>query len=339
MQGVAGNIELAGNSSSTPGGTVNASSATLGGASVLDRPAGHTATQGVTGAIANATDAVSSLSRAAAAELGTEEDTLTAHTSGRVNQSARSTVLPGLSDDEEAIELENVGTEATAADASASHTAAAKASNATHMLQRSGSVQPASAEATGSAGLAGTHSSNHTAAAAGSANPRGSASTAVSLADQKAAEVAQDRAEQRASQQQAGSLTQPEGSGVSAHKPKTQAQALEDEADAEQDSLQHRHNSSTGAAKTARYADGQLIVGGINPSENEDPNNFADPGAQAHHKTAPGGAAAGSHSHSSGRSALPAGAHSTQTGQMLGDEDEYNPQAVSGTNFQSGEWP
>lgn len=336
MQGVTGKTELAGNSSSTPGGTVNASSATSGSASVLGRPPAHTATQGVTGAIANATDAVFSLSRAAAAELGTEEDTLTSQTSNRFNQSARSPLLPGLSDDEELVELEDEGNKAHPVHASGSHTAAAQASNTTHMLQHSGSVQPASTQASGSAGLTGTHSSNHTVATTGLANPNGTASTAVSLADQRAAEMAQDKAEQRASQQ-AGGLTQPKGSGFSAHKPKTQAQALEDEADAQQNSLQNKHNSSTGTAKTARYADGQLIVGGVNPSENEELNNYGSLRAQAQHKTASGGAAAGSHS--SGRSgALPAGAHSSQTGQLLGDEGDYNPQAALGTNFQSGEW-
>lgn len=337
MHGVTGKTELAGNSSSTSGGAVNASNATPGSASVLGRPAAHTATQGVTGAIANATDAVFSLSRAAAAELGTEEDTLTAQTSGTFNQSARSPLLPGLSDDEDA--LEEVYNKAHAAHGSASHTAAAKGSNTTNLLQRSGSVQPASTQATGSAGSTGTHSSNHTVAAAGLTNPKGSASTAVSLADQRAAEVAQDIAKQRASQQ-AGSLTQPNRSGFGAYKPKTQA--LEDEADAGQSSLQNRHKSSTGtsaaaSAKTARYADGQLVVGGMNPSEDEEPNIYGDPGAQAQHKTALGGAAAGSHS--SGRSALPTGVHSTQPGQLLGDGGKYNPQAALGTNFQLGEWP
>ena len=349
MQGLTGRTELDEQSSGTAGDATAATSATPGNASLQGRPAAHTPGKGVKGAIANATDAVFSLSRAAAAELGTEEDTLTAQTSSRTNGSASSPLLPGLPDDGKALELEDVSDQALPTHTSASRTAAAKTSNTTNTLQRSGSVQPASTQAMGTSSLTGTNIS--TVAAAALANPTRSASKAASLADQRAAEAAEDKVEQRMSQR-ASSLTQPKGTGtaVNAHKPKKQPHMFEDEVDAELTDLQTRRNASAGtagigaaSAKTARYADGRLTTHGMNPSEltelNEEYDNYVDPTssrAQTQHKTALGGSTAGSHNN--GRGALPASAHTTQTGQLLEDgNDEYNPQAALGTNFQSGQ--
>ena len=329
-----------------------ASSATPGNASLQGQPAAHTSIKGVTGAIANATDAASSLSRAAAAELGTEEDTVTAQTSSRTNRSASSPLLPGLPDNEGSLELEDVSDHASPFHSSASRTAAAKASNTTNTLQHLGSEWPASTSATGSANPTGANSSTDAvdaaAAAAALSNPTGSASKAASLADLRAAEAAQDKAEQRMSQQ-ASSLTQPKGTAVNTQKPSKQPNTLEDDSDAELTEVQNRLSTSTGAAgtgaasaKTARYADGQLITSGVNPSElaelKEEYDNYVNPTsnrAQAEHKTALGGSSAGSHT--SGRGPFPTSTHSTQAGQRLGDDDEYNPHAALGTNFQSGQ--
>ena len=300
LQGLTGTTDLAVQSSGTTANTTADSNITSGDASLQGRPAAHTPIKGVTGAIANATDAVVSLSQAAAAELGTEEGT----------------------------------------------------ANTTNTLQHSGSVWPAYTQATGSANLTGTNSSTDAvaAAAAALANPTGSASKAASLADERAAEAAQDKAEQRMSQQ-ASSLTQPKGTAANAQKPNKQPHTLEDEVDAEFLVMQNRRDASAGtagigaaSAKTARYADGQLTTHGMSPSElaelNEEHDNFVDPTwsrAQAQHKTALGGSTAGSHT--SGRGAFPADTHRTQTGQLLGNEDDaddFNPQAAL-TNFQSGQ--
>ena len=353
MQGLTGRAELDGQSSGATGDATAASNATSGSASLqLGRPTAHTHSKGVTGAIANATDAISSLTRAAAAELGTEEDTFTAQASSRTNRSASSPLLPGLPDDQAAIELKDVSDLALPTNTSAGRTAAAKPSNTTNLLQRSGSVQPASTQATGTANLTGTSSSTDAvAAAAALANPTGSAAKAASLADQRAAEAAEDKPEQRTSQR-ASSLTQPKGTGaaVTAHKPKKLPHLLEDEVDAELTDPQTTRSANAGAAgigaasaKTARYADGQLTTHGMSPSElaelNQEYDNYIDPTssrAHAQHKTALGASTAGSHAN--GRGALPAGAHSTRTGQLLEDgEDGYNPQAALGTNFQSGQ--
>ena len=267
MQGLTGTTEPAGQSSGTTADTAADSNVTSGNASIQGQSAAHTPIRGVTGAIANATDAVSSLSRAAAAELGTEGGSITAQTGSRTNQSA-SPLLPGLPD---------------------------------------------------------------------------SASKAASLANQRAAEAAQDKAEQRTSQQ-ASTLTQPNGTAVNAQELNKQPHMLEDEVDAELIDLQNRHNASTATAgigaKTARYADGQLITHIMSPSElaelHEEHDKYVDPTsgrAQAQHKTA-----LGAGSHTSGRGSFPASTHSTQTGQLLGDDGaEYNPQAALGTNFQSGQ--
>ena len=281
------------------------------------KPSGST--KGVRGAIANATDGVLSISRAAAAELGTEEDTLIAPMGSRTNQSARNQQLPGLPEYEEALELEDVYTRATPSRASASRVAADKASSITNPLP-SANARPAGTQAVGSAsaGLPGTNSSTDATALASS---KGNASKAASLADQRASEEAQDEEEQRTNQQvTAGSLTQPKGSSTS--------------------------TAGTGAtsAKTARYADGQLTTHGVTPSKltelDEDfvDSTYADPAqsrAQAEHKTALGGFTAGGQS--SSRDDLPASARYTQTDQLLGDDGDYNPQAALGTNFQSGE--
>ena len=348
MQGLTGKTENAGPSSDTTGDATAASNATPGNASLQGQPAAGTS---VKGAIANATDAASSLSRAAAAELGTEEDTLTAQTSSRTNRSASIPLLPGLPDNEGALELKDVSDHASPFHSSASRTAAAKASNTTNTLQHLDSEWPASTSATGSANSTGANSSTDAvdaaaaaAAAAALSNPTGSASKAASLADLRAAEAAQDKAEQRMSQQ-ASSLTQPKGTAVNTQKPSKQPY----ESDAELTEVQNRLSTSTGAAgtgaasaKTARYADGQLITSGVNPSElaelKEEYDNYVDPTsnrAQAEHKIALGGSSAGSHT--SGRGPFPASTHSTQAGQRLGDDNEDNPQAALGTNFQSGQ--
>ena len=333
-QALTGRTEAAGQSSDKTGDT----SVIPGNASLHSQPTAHTPIKGVTDAIANATF---SQSRAAAAELGTEEDTLIAQTSSRTDQPGSRPLLPGLPV-EEVVELEDVSDQALPV-----HTSAAKASNTTDTLHNPGSVRPASTQATGSANLTGANSSIDAAAAADFTNLPSSASKAFSLADQRAAEAAQDKAEQRMSQR-ARSPTLPKRTAVHGQKPDKQAYTLEDEVEAELTDRQNRRSASTGttgigaaSAKTARYADGQLITDGVSPELaelNEEYDNDLTPfssRAQAEHKTALGGSTAGSHT--SGRDSFPASAHSTETGQRLGDDDERNLQAAQGTNFQSGQ--
>lgn len=139
--------------------------------------------------------------RAAAAELGTEEDAFTAQTSSNSGQSARKQpLLSDLSVDE--ADLEDFYTTALPANASASSTAADKASSTTGTLPTAGARQTATqAGDSASAHVTGTNSSTDAVVAAALANPKGSASKAATAASQRAAEEEQEEAEWRVRQQ------------------------------------------------------------------------------------------------------------------------------------------
>lgn len=178
-------------------------------------------------------------SRAAAAELGTEDDALAAQTGSKSSQSASKQQLPYPLEYEGGLELDDMHNDASAD----------RASNITGMLSSAGGARPAATQAgdhSGTASLTGTNSSTGAVVAAALANPKGSASKAASLAGQRATE--QDEAERRVSQQAAaGSHNQLKGTpGATKSTTGTDAAA---------------------AAKSVLYGDDQLSTRGTTTSE------------------------------------------------------------------------
>ena len=357
-----------GQSSSTSGNAAQATSASsgtaLGHTAVQGRPAAQRPVKTTKGTTANTADAAASSTRAAAAELGTESDSLTAQKSSKVARPAGRQQLPGLADEGGGLELVDYedsppsGTSASrsAADKARSTTAGSSAGTSSDMLP-SANARPAAASVARPAltSATGTNSSTDAVVAAALANPKGSASRAAMLAAaQKAAaeedQLTDEEEELSASlQARQGAATRAKGSAATGGSSRTgQAQALQgDEGALDVQSRPKFGKSTAGAGGTSQSAVSQRSTD-MTPAElaelNREYDEYVDPTssrAQAQqkagskHGSALGGSALGAHSNSGGVNALPVSERFTQSNELLGDDDEQG--AATGGTLASGE--
>lgn len=355
-------------SSSTTGNAAQATSAASAHTSVQGRPAAQRPVKSSKGTTTNTADPASSLSsRAAAAELGTESDSLTAQKSSKVARPASTQHLPGLADEEGGLELVDYedsppsGTSVSRSAVDKAHSTTAGSSTGTSSsalpsgratAQAGQTARPVSASTTGS------NSSTDAVVAAALANPKSSASRAAVLAAaQKAAaeeDEQTDEEEELGASLQAGqgTATRPKGSavsGASIHKGQTQTQALQEDEEALGVQLRPSVGRGTaGKGGISQNAVGQQSTSDMTPAEvaelNREYDEYVDPTpsrAQAQQQagskggSAHGTSALGTYSNSGAVNALPASQRYTQSNELLGDDDE--PRAATGGKLASGD--